>query len=158
MNTESIRLAFTAALLAISLAACTHGGRLDTPAGFANLGDRGDFSYRATNARGVVLATRTEPNDVAANTEFWADALDLRLRDSGYVSEGQARTVRTAKGLAGTQLRYTTTRDGRPHRYWLTVFATKSKVYVVEAAGDKVPFDASEGAVERAIATLDATD
>jgi hypothetical protein len=147
-----------AALAALLLVACSHGGRLDTPAGFANLGDRADFSYRATSARGVVLAARTEPNDVKANTDFYAEALDLRLRDAGYVAEGQTRKVHTARGLDGTQLRYTTTRDGRPHRYWVTVFATKSKVYVVEAAGDKVPFDAAESTVEKAIATLDATD
>ena len=139
-------------------AGCTHGGRLDTPNGFANLGDQGDFSYRATSARGVVLATRTEPNEVKANTDFWAETLDLRLRDEGYTADGQTRKVHTAKGLDGTQLRYTTERDGRTHRYWVTVFATKSKVYVVEAAGDKVPFDAAETTVEKAIATLDASE
>jgi hypothetical protein len=147
-----------ASLALLLLAGCSHGGRLDTPAGFANLGDRDDFSYRATSARGVVLATRTEPNDVKANTDFWAETLDIRLRDAGYVAEGQTRKVHTVKGLDGTQLRYTTTRDGRQHRYWVTVFATKSKVYVVEAAGDKAPFDAAEATVEKAIATLDATD
>ncbi len=157
MYSAWIRSSFTAAVLALAAAGCSHGARLDTPAGFANLGYRADFSYRATSARGVVLATRTEPNDVAANTDFYAEALDLRLRDSGYVAEG-TRTVRTAKGLSGTQLRYVTVRDGRPHRYWVTVFATKSKVYVVEAAGDKVPFDAAEATLERAISTLDATD
>ena len=151
------RTLIAAAVLLVA-AGCTHGGRLDTPNGFANLGDQGDFSYRATSARGVVLATRTEPNDVKANTDYWAETLDLRLRDAGYEVDGQTRKVHTVKGLDGTQLRYTTTRDGRPHRYWVTVFATKSKVYVVEAAGDKVPFDAAESAVEKAIATLDATD
>jgi len=158
MNSESIRFAFTSLFLAVSLAACTHGGRLDTPAGFANLGEQGDFSYRATSARGVVLATRTEPNDVKANTEFWAETLDLRLKDAGYVADGPTREVRTAKGLAGAQLRYTTTRSGREHRYWVTVFATKSKVYVVEAAGDKAPFDAAVATVEKAVTSLDATD
>ena len=158
MNSESIRFAFTSIFLAVSLAACTHGGRLDTPAGFANLGEQGDFSYRATSAKGVVVATRTEPNDVKANTEFWAETLDLRLKDAGYTAEGPSRAVRTDKGLTGAQLRYTTTRAGREHRYWVTVFATKSKVYVVEAAGDKTPFDASTAAVEKAISSLDATD
>jgi hypothetical protein len=146
-----------ALLLSIaSLTAC-HGARLSTPAGFANLGDDDDYSYRATNARGVVLATRTEKNEVKANTEFWADSLDLKLRDRGYVAEG-SRAVKTHKGLTGTQIRYATTKNGRPHRYWMTVFATKSKVYVVEAAGDKAAFDPAEPTVERAIASLDASD
>ena len=146
-----------AILALLSLAACTRGARLETPNGFATLGDDDHYSYRATSARGVVLATRTEPNDVKANTEFWADALDLRLKDKGYVAES-TRTVKTAKGLSGTQIRYVTSRNGREHRYWLTVFATKSKVYVVEAAGDKEPFDKAAGTVDSAIATLDASD
>lgn len=144
-------------MLAITLAACTHGARLETPKGFADLGDGDHYSYRAASAKGVVLATRTEPNDVKANTEFWAEALDVRLRDKGYTAEA-TRPVKTARGLEGTQLRYTTSHHGRIHRFWVTVFATKSKVYVVEAAGDKEPFDRSVAVLESAIATLDASD
>jgi hypothetical protein len=143
--------------LLLSLAACTHGARLTAPTGFADLGDADHYSYRAANARGIVLATRTEPNDVKANTDFWAETLDLKLRERGYTAE-PSRTVKTARGLEGTQLRYTTARDGRPFRYWLTVFATKSKVYVVEVGGDKEAFDGQLAAIENAVSTLDASD
>ena len=146
---------FAAAALAVVTTGC-HGARLATPAGFATLDSTDDFSYRATSAKGVVLATRSEPNDVKANTEFWTEALDQRLKDRGYVAEG-SRTVHTVKGLTGTQIRYTTTKNGRAHRYWMTVFTTKKKVFVVEAAGDKEPFDKAEKTVDDAIATLDAS-
>ncbi len=152
MNTTRI-----AALLSFLLltAGCTHGARLSTPSGFATLDEGSGYSYRATNAKGVVLATRTEPNAVKANTEFWADTLDAKLKDKGYTSDG-TRSVKTAKGLSGTQLRYLTTKNGREHRYWVTVFATNKKVFVVEAAGDKERFDKSVVAVEGAISSLDA--
>ena len=146
-----------ALLTAIVVAGCTHGAKLETPRGFANLGDKDHFSYRAANAKGIVLTARTEDNDVKANTEFWADALDVKLREKGYAAEG-ARAVKTSRGLEGTQLRYVTSSGGREHRYWVTVFATASKVYVVEAAGDKEPFDQQVAVVENAIATLDATN
>jgi len=154
MYTARIAVLFT---LLLGSAACTHGARLSTPNGFATLEESGGYSYRATSAKGVVLATRTEPNDVKANTEFWAETLDATLRDKGYVADG-TRNVKTAKGLAGTQLRYTTTKNGREHRYWVTVFATTKKVFVVEAAGDKEPFDKSVSAVDGAIGSLDATE
>lgn len=156
MNTHIAKVAVALAL-ALGGAACTHGARLSTPSGFATLEEGGKYSYRATSAKGVVLATRTEPNDIKGNTEFWAETLDAKLRDKGYVAEG-ARDVKTSRGLKGTQLRYTTTKDGREHRYWITVFATTSKVFVVEAAGDKEPFDKSTSTVEGAIATLDASE
>lgn len=138
------------------LVGCTHGAQLQTPKGFANLGDKAEFSYRAANAKGIVLTTRTQDNDVKADTGFWAEALDAKLRDKGYSPDG-TRAVKTARGLEGTQLRYVTTHAGRPHRYWVTVFTTASKVYVVEAAGDKEPFDQQAAIVENAIATLDAS-
>jgi len=155
MKTERLGFLFTLLLLT---AGCTHGARLDTPSGFATLDGSSAYSYRAASAKGVVLATRTESNDVKANTEFWAEMLDAKLREKGYVVDGSSRTVKTAKGLSGTQLRYTTSKGGREHRYWVTVFATKSKVFVVEAAGDKEPFDKSVAAVDGAITTLDATE
>lgn len=154
MKTERIAFLFTLLLTA----ACTHGARLDTPSGFATLDGSSAYSYRATSAKGVVLATRTEPNDVKANTEFWAETLDAKLRGKGYTADGATRNVKTGKGLVGTQLRYLTSRNGREHRYWVTVFATKAKVFVVEAAGDKEPFDKSVAAVDGAIASLDATE
>jgi hypothetical protein len=154
MNTARIALALA---FLLGTAACTHGARLATPSGFATLEEGGSYSYRATSAKGVVLATRTEPNSVKANTEFWAETLDAKLRDKGYVADG-TRDVKTSRGLKGTQLRYTTTKDGREHRYWISVFVTQSKVFVVEAAGDKEPFDKSTSALEGAIASLDATE
>jgi hypothetical protein len=139
------------------LVGCAHGAKLDTPRGFANLGDNHEFSFRAANAKGIVLTTRTQDNEVKANTEFWAEALDAKLRDKGYSPEA-SRAVKTGRGLEGTQLRYVTSHDGRPFRYWVTVFSTASKVYVVEAAGDKEPFDQQVAIVENAITTLDATN
>ena len=150
---RSISLAF-ALLLAAPLAAGCHGARLETPSGFATLDTTDDYSYRAASAKGVVIAARTESNDVKANTEFWTEALDAKLREKGYVAES-ARSVQTAKGFNGQQIRYTADRNGRTHRYWLTVFTTKKKVYVVEAAGDKDSFDKSQKTVDDAISTLD---
>jgi hypothetical protein len=40
----------------------------------------------------------------------------------------------------------------------VTVFATAKKVFVVEAAGDKEPFDKALASVDRAIVSLDASD
>lgn len=157
MYTTRIAILFTL-LLSAAAPACTHGARLSTPSGFATLDEGGGYSYRATSAKGVVLATRTEPNSVKANTEFWAETLDAKMKDRGYVADGGGRNVKTQKGLAGTQLRYTTTKNGREHRYWVTVFATDKKVFVVEAAGDKEVFDKAAASVDTAIASLDATD
>ena len=142
-----------AALVFTLLAAC-HGGRLETPSGFATLDSNDSYSYRATDAKGVVLAVRTESNDVKGNIDFWADLVDVRLREKGYAFES-AEPARTKGGLSGRQLRYLIERDGRTQRYWVTVFATSKKVVLVEAGGDKEAFDGATAMVARAVETLE---
>ena len=139
-------------LALLALAAC-HGGRLTAPSGFATLDSDDAYSYRATNAQGVTLGVRTEDNAVKANVDFWAESLDLRLRNSGYAFKAQD-VSRTHGGLVGKQIRYEVTREGREQSYWLTIFATEKKVYVVEAAGDKDSFDGAAPMVAAAIESL----
>ena len=151
MKTSTMRNALFSALFLL-LAAC-HGGRLATPSGFATLDSDDAYSYRAANAQGVVLGVRTESNDVKANVDFWAETLDLRLRDAGYAFRSKD-TPRSRAGLQGRQLRYEVVRGGRTQSYWLTVFATDKRVYVVEAAGDKEVFESATPMVESAIEGL----
>lgn len=143
-------------LMAFALAssACTPASRLSPPAGFAELEGEKSYDYRATSARGIVVAVRTQPNSMHGNVDFWADAIDLRLRREGYAPEAP-KAVETTSGLAGKQLRYTREdEDRRTYCYWLTVFATNDRVYLVEAGGDKENFEPAKAAVERAVVSL----
>jgi hypothetical protein len=139
----------------LATAACGGAARLTTPAGFAKIDSDDDYAYRATTAQGVVIATRTNPNKLKGNLDFWADSIDLKLREAGYAPEG-TKDVTTRSGLNGKQMRYTTTKNGREHAYWVTVFLTKKRVVVVEAAGDKQPFEKAQPALEQAIGSLEA--
>lgn len=151
-----LSLILSTALLALSSVACSSANaRLQTPDGFAELQNQKSFDYRATNPHGVVLAARVEPNEPAASTEFWSQAIDLRLRHDGYVAE-TSKEVATPAGLNGKQLRYTRDRGGRPFRYWVTVFVSGKKVLITEATGDRESFDGSIPAVERALLSVKA--
>jgi hypothetical protein len=158
--TRPARRALRSAVLAVTVAAtlacasgCSTSARLDTPSGFATLGHDATFRYRATSARGVVLAARAEKNELRANTEFWAESIDLRLSGAGYVKRSE-QAVKSRGGLEGKQLRYTLTRNAREHRYWVTVFVKGDHVVLVEAAGDTAHFAPAEATVERAIASV----
>ncbi|HQY61414.1 MAG: hypothetical protein IPF92_21235 [Myxococcales bacterium] len=145
---------FSATLACLAcVSGCSTSARLDTPSGFATLGDDKTFAYRATSARGVVLAARAEKNELRANTEFWAESIDLRLSGAGYVKRSE-QAVKSRGGLEGKQLRYTLTRNAREHRYWVTVFVKGDHVVLVEAAGDTAHFAPAEATVERAIASV----
>lgn len=152
-RTVAASFGFAALLASTSLVTgCASTARLDTPAGFATLESSDDFAYRASSAKGVVLATRTEKNELKANTEFWTESIDQKLVHAGYIKKAE-KTVQ-ARGLEGKQLRYAVDRGGREHCYWVTVFLKGDRVVLVEAAGDAQPFAKAEPEVERAIGTL----
>jgi hypothetical protein len=128
--------------------------RMNTPPGFATLDANDDHAYRATSANGVVIAVRSERNRPEGNLEFWADAIDDRLCATGYTLDGEPRPVQSADGVPGIQRRYARNANGRTLRYWTTVFVKGSRVYVVEAGGDREVFDRAAPAVEQAISSL----
>jgi hypothetical protein len=136
-----------------SLVGCASVAKLDTPSGFATLESDDAFAYRALSAKGVVVATRTEKNELKGNTEFWAESIDQKLLRAGYIKQSE-KTVKASSGLEGRQLRYTVERNGREHRYWVTVFLKGKRVVVVEAAGDTQHFVPLEATLERTITTL----
>lgn len=112
-------------------------------------------ALRATSAEGVVLGVRAEKNEPRGNLELWTDALDRQLRRGGYVAEGDAREVRTARGLSGREISYTRLENGRKYRVWTTVFVTEKRVWVVEAGGDADRFkEKTQTAVQKAIESL----
>lgn len=144
-------------LLAWSLAgaACVPSVTVSTPSGFAVLDDQKEYVYRATSAVGVVLAVRAEKNEPRGNRDFWAAALDRKLRRGGYVPDGPQTEVRTSTGLVGRSLRYTRDESGRKSRFWIAVFVTHDRVWVVEAGGDVERFDEpTQNGIQKAIEAL----
>ena len=125
--------------LSICAAACGPASGLAAPDGFAHLG--GDhFDDRIGSASGVVVGTRVVPNEPRANLDFWTQAIDLRLRQRGYVPTDAPKDVKNAAGLAGRSLHYTYN-DGS--RYYVDVYATSRRILLVEATGAAPDFDAN---------------
>ncbi len=152
--TMKIRMLW-APLLLVACAACGPRATIQTPAGFAVLQDQEEYVYRAATADGVALSVRAEKNEPRGNLEFWSEALDLKLRRVGYTPDGAPADVHTASGLAGRQSKYTRAENGRKYRFWLTVFVTESRVWVVEAGGDAERFkERTQEGIQRAIQSL----
>lgn len=145
----------TLTLLALAaLTGCKDLPVVSAPDDFAELDGGDHHDYRATNASGVVIAIRNEPNDPKGNLDFWSRALDNKLQRGGYKRVGQ-EPITTAEGLSGKHLRYEVQREGRTTEYWVGVFVTASAVIVVEAGGDTAFFDAeTEKRIKEAFRSL----
>ena len=148
---RGLKLTLVALTLALA-AGCGASFDMSTPGGFVELDDDA-YDYRATNADGVVIAVRELDNDPRGDLEFWAGAVDAKLRRR--YSAQSVHEIETDRGLAGVQIRYLHHRNGRPHHYWATIFVTADTVYLLEAGGDHEFFDANRDTVEQTISSFD---
>ncbi len=153
------RLSIASLVLAITsftFAGCTSHARLAAPDGFADLRG-GSFDDRVVAPDGVVVGVRSHANEVHGNLDFWTRVVSKNLEDQSYKAEpGKPRSVQAKNGVEGRQIRYTLEQGGRTEQYWLTLFVTEDRVFVVEAGGDAAYFNADvQPKVEAAIASID---
>lgn len=147
-------LAIGLGLLGVFAVGCS-SATVVPPSDFAVV-DGGDYEVRASSADGVVIAVRENPNDMKGNLAFWTSVVSSKLQRSGYTRDDSASVI-TRAGLAGQEIRFSTTRDGRAHRYWVSVFVTNDRVFLVEAGGDAELFDAkTEQRIRESITSFDA--
>lgn len=127
-----------------------------TPPGFVELDNEYDtYDYRATTAEGVVIAVREIENDAEGEPEFWLTAIKNKMRERGGYALLETVNVKSADGVSGTQLRFGHD-DGNndPHLYYLSVFITPSKIWLVEAGGTKELMTAQAAKIDQAVSTF----
>ena len=109
-----------------------------TPPGFVELEELYvDDEYRAATADGVVLGIRALPNEPKGDAAFWVRALENRMREVGGYALLEKRAVKDRAGLEGTQLRFGRDEGKTPHIYWVTIFTTDDRIFLLEAGGVK---------------------
>ena len=143
------RIVLIASLFSSLAFACGPSSHLMAPDGFAHVG--GEYDDRVASANGVVIGTRVVANDPKANLDFWAQALDLRLRARGYEPTEQPQDVKSATGLEGRSLHYVFFDGTYKNRYFVDVYTRGKRILLVEAAGTVSDFDA---ATPQVIATM----
>jgi hypothetical protein len=128
-----------AAALCVLLSGC--GGRTfwtPTPAGFVELEDqRPAYDYRATSADGLVIGIREIKHEPQGDTAFWVQAIRNQMRSMAGYALVETVSVTTKDGVKGTQLRFGHDEKGEPLLYYLTVFVTEKKIYLLEFGGSK---------------------
>ena len=137
--TRSIRTKLVLTLLVLCASACSPGFKAATPPGFVKLdNDYDDYDFRATNADGLVMGVRELDHDPVGEDAFWLKAIKNKMRtQAGYALLGET-AVTTQSGLKGTQLRFGHDHDGNnPHLYFITLFVTPKKLFLLEAGGTK---------------------
>jgi hypothetical protein len=110
------------------------------------------YRYRATTANGVVIGVREIANERHGSAPFWLEAIRNSLRREGGYALLEEADVRAATGESGHTLRFGRDEDADPYTYWLTVFVTHDRIYVIEAGGRRETFAEAETEVSATIA------
>jgi len=133
--------------------ACGRPFEAKTPAGFVELEEKhSDYDYRATTADGLVVAIRVEEHKPRGELTFWERAVENQLRMRGGYALLDTRDVQNANGIAGRQLRFGHDEAGKPHLYYVTIYPTKRKLFILEAGGWSEEVEKNTALVEEAIA------
>lgn len=142
-------------LLVLSTLAGCHHHALRTPSDFAVFEDSEPYVTRAVSAQGVVIGVRELDNEPRANSAFWLTAIRAQLLEGRGYALLEAKDVRARSGQRGKQLRMGREQNGEQYSYWLTVFVTKHRLYLVEAGARRDRFEAAQSQVDAAIASLE---
>jgi hypothetical protein len=127
--------------LLVLAAGCGPSFKASTPPGFVELEDQTQYDYRATNADGLVLAVREIKHEPKGTIDFWTKAIGNQMRQRGGYALLDTRDVKSSGGVAGKQLRFGHDEGNKPHLYYVTLFVTDSKLYLLEAGGTKDEMD-----------------
>ncbi len=135
------------------ITACGQPFEAKTPAGFVELDERySDYDYRATTADGLIIGIRVEQHKPRGELAFWERAIENHLRTRGGYALLDKRDVQNANGVAGRQLRFGHDEAGKPHLYYVTLYPTKRKLFIIEAGGSREEVEKNATLVEEAVA------
>jgi hypothetical protein len=134
---------------------CGASVELQAPDDFVVLeDDSGPYEVRATSAHGVVIAARAVDNDPEGSLDFWVDAIKNRLRTMGGYALVEEKDVTARSGQTGKQLQFGRDESGHTYMYWIAVYVTVDKVYLVEAGGRQERFEEAQDAVTEAMTAV----
>jgi hypothetical protein len=148
------------AALALAAAGCGPSFAIETPPNFVELDeDYSSYDYRATSADGLVLAVRELDHDPQGELSFWVKAVENRMRERGGYALLESVPTKSADGVAGMQLRFGLDVDassegggvGQPHLYYVALFVTPERIFVVEVGGTKELVTAQAQSIEAAL-------
>jgi hypothetical protein len=151
----SIRALMTVAALTLGGATgCTHFA-INTPGGFAQLQHQApQFDYRAVSAYGVAIGVRVVSNREHGNLDFWSEAADRYLQANGPYHAAGRVDVHGANGIHGRRLAYTYGDAQTGGTYWVAVYVTDTRVFLVEAGGNNDAFARARPSVEQALSSF----
>jgi hypothetical protein len=148
---STVLLALFLAIAGMTLGAC-NTFKIETPPQFVSLERvRTTRYYKAISTDGSVVTVSAFDHLDKGTLAYWTEIVRREMTLSkGYVHTGTT-AVKTRRGLAGQQLAFTAQNAATTYAYTATVFVTKKRIYVIEAAAKAPDFAAHKAAFDAVI-------
>lgn len=108
---------------------------------------------RAASPDGVVVRVRAEEHEPEADADFWREATRERMEAAGYTLLAEPALELGAR--SGFALEFTAPMGNADYGYLVAVIPAGGKLYVVEAGGELLRYQARRQAILDAIGALD---
>lgn len=138
------------AMAAALLPSC-HSVSLREPSGFVRLEEESSYDLRSTSADGIVLSVRELDHEPTGDLSFWTRAIENELRSRGAYALLQTEDFRSEEGIAGKKMRFGHDEAGVPHEYWIVLFVTEDKLYLLEVGGKKELLESRRQEIETSL-------
>ena len=131
-----------ATIVAATLAACGAPWAIQAPDGMVEFNESrwSNYQWRASSVDGVVVGLRIirqgKNRDVPrGDLDFWAEAVDLRLRSAGGYASLGTEDITSADGTSGRLLRFGRDQNSETFHYDVAVFVAPKFIHVLEVGG-----------------------
>jgi len=145
-----------AALLGVLAAGCGRPFDVKTAPGFIELEDQATegYLYRSTTPDGVVLGVRVIEDEERGDLPFWVRSVTLQLRDIKGYALLESTDTKSLDGTPGKRLRFGSDEGKKPYAYEVTLFRTKTRLFLVETGGPKEHVERARASVDWMVASL----
>jgi hypothetical protein len=137
-------------VLALAASGCTMPFNAEVPAGFAVSKKKGNTLIYSPD--GFKMRIKTEKNNPKKDTLFWSEALKTHLKNNGYFLYNESPF--NSKNLEGTKIIWLMPVSHDYYKYMTAVAVKGSKIYIIEASGEKKLFDSYEEDMEKIISSV----
>lgn len=141
---------FAAALLLVVAGCVTPPVSMEAPEGFALYDDQ--ETVRAVSPEGVLVRARSVENEPRQDLEFWAEALERQLTESGYLLI--ERTTFDGESGPGVLMEWLAPVNEADWIYLTAISVVDARIAIVESAGPADHYQEYRDAIRRSLRTL----
>jgi hypothetical protein len=123
---------------------------METPSGFAAFDD--EDVVRAISPEGVLVRARTVENDPPQTLDFWAEALERQLTESGYLLVDRS-SFESGAG-PGVLLEWLAPVNADDWMYLTALAVSETSIAIVESAGPSDEYGKYRDAIRESLETL----